>query len=67
MTADPTPPQRGSTSDESKALLELLGKGEQDHRPRRTLDARVVDERVRTMVEAANVMLAVQDAARADR
>lgn len=26
-----------------------------------------VDERVRTMVEAANVMLAMQDAARADR
>ena len=48
MTADPKPPQSGSPSDASTTLLELLAKGEQDHRAGRTLDARAVDDLLRT-------------------
>jgi hypothetical protein len=47
MTADPTPPQSGSASDDSAALLELLAQGEQDHRAGRTLDAQAVDDLLR--------------------
>lgn len=47
MTADPTPPQHGSTSDASTALLELLAQGEQDHRAGRTLVAQAVDDLLR--------------------
>jgi len=47
MTADPTRPQRGSASDASTTLLELLAQGEQDHRAGRTLDAQAVDDLLR--------------------